>query len=489
MNRKFPCNILIDSKGNKHCLYYKDSAIYYSVYYSMDAVKEKILINKVLKNFICTISVEDDIYVLCETLNNDILLFINKGSGWDTVELKAFANINYAFPLEMFLLKGILNIIFCSKIQVNEYYSIHHAQYKNNNWNIFSVCRLYSKEPDDFYPSFAIGESMVDMVLTDNEDDRYKIVNYLYDSVINKWLKSDIVNLYNGNISTKLLPMTDDLFLIAYYRLNKMLTFFVFKKKKESKIAFLLYDTNKIELFSDKGIIDFKLEGKEILITHIDNNKIQSRYYDMQNKYFTKISKVSHRADISSLTYVRLLNNDGNKLILKESKICNINKYLEISELEQEDESYEIFSIDDATKNKQNDKSISDKIDLLSVKIAKLDDRLFKLIENTQNNNINETTTNETKIHFIEREKPVLKESDFKKKFMRIKPTAFKMDNSMSSDNILSKDNKPDLNIDMLKEKASLQKTLPMKDNLPDSLASIEKKENKFIKMIGSLFK
>lgn len=501
MNIKLPYNIIIDSKGNKYCLYYKESAIYCIVCDINNIIKETMLINKVYDYFICTISNDDIIYVLCEARNKDILLFINDDYGWHMNEISAFINISYMLPIEIFYLNDSIHIIYCSKLPIANYYNVHHAVKKKDNWEINNICKLFSKKINYSLPNILIKNKFMNMVCTFFDGKQLSLKHYMFDSLLEKWTEEEIVNLYDSDLRIKLLSTDKHLYLICYTVENNVLTFFIFKKDLSIESPFLLLDINKIELFNDKGLIVFELKEQILVISYLENNKLQKWNYDIQKKNLINEMKIPINYNATPLTYVKLIKNENLGVITKKEIICIVNEYLDMKETELGIENIKSINKGELAEKKGNNSTdyIINRIDLLSDKISELDEKLIKLITNNHGDNkdIPDYEQNEY-FYYDKEERMTLKDSNFKERFMKAKPMTFKLNNNLlSNEGLVSpnntinnsfNDNNSSIKVEEISNNDNelLNSKTEIKENI--TIAN-QKKENKLLKIIENFLK
>ena len=489
MNTNSSYYIIVNSKNIKTCFYYKDSAIYYNSIDNNNFGKEKVLINKVFENFICTISENDTIYILCEALNKDVLLFTNDGSGWNMNKISAFANITYFFPVKFFFINGNLNILFYSKPSLADYFNIYHAIRKKDRWEIFNICKLLSTEINQCISKTLIRNNIVNLVCTANNDNQIILKHFIYDSLTEKWYENKIINLYcNESLKITIQASYNEIYLICSFIENKDLNFLIFKKKNDLKSPFSLLDSNKIFFPYSVSLLHFELKDYTLKITDISDYKMRNWNYDLQRKIILSEIQLPHNFNTTKLRYVRLIKNIGFKESIEEDKIFSMDENSEMKEFQFKisntsplsGDKWESFETDsDSTTNE-----IVNRIESLSEKISKLDDKFMKLMESESKYNEYNSCNYDNKTSSINEERMPLKDSNFKEKFMKSKPKTFNLNDGVVLNGKFSDYIVPDKKKES-EEMGKVNKT----ENSAIKVEAVANEKNRFLKAIESLFK
>lgn len=484
------CSIIIDSKGNKHCLSYKETAIYYKTYNTDGLIKETMLINKVYNNFLFTLSADDIICVLCQARNKDIILFINDGNGWYMNEIPVIKNTYSLIPMGLYYFKGYIHIIYCNKLPVANYYDVHHIIGKKDKWHRYDICELYSKRLHSNYSIAAIKNNYINMVCTFFDGKQLSLKHYIFDATSELWNKREIVSLQNIDIKVKLLFSQENLYLICYSMESEVLTLFIFKKDLDFDSPFVLLDISKLKPFNGKDLIIPEFDKGILKISYIENNYYYLWHYDIQSKQWLMNSKAS-LDDKSSVSHVKAIKNSDTSEISYKESICSIADNLEIKALEVDINNIEVLNKNELIeKAKTNSTScLMEQIELLTQKITHLNERLNKM----ETNNYNETISKYMEIDYEDSTtiiKDTLKHSNFREKFMKSKPVSLKLDNT----SLLSGNNASTITPFFISNDNELQKDGEQVkgEKLPESINDItieQKNENKLVKIIKHLLK
>ncbi|MCK9217407.1 MAG: hypothetical protein M0P77_05760 [Firmicutes bacterium] len=489
MNIKHPYYIIVNSKGIKTYFYYKDSAIYYNSTDTDYSKIEKILVNKVSENFICTVSENDTICILCEALSKDILLFINDGSGWHMNKIPVFTNISHVFLIDMFFIKDNFNILFYGKMPLIDYFTIFHAIRKKDRWEIINVCKIFSTEVNRESFKILVKNDIINLICTSNNNNQIVLKHYIYDSSIEKWYENRIINIYcNNSLKIKMQAVYNEVYLVCFFIENNNLTFLIFKKNNDLKSPFSLLDSSKITISNNIGLFYFDLKDYVLKITSITDYKMQSWNYDLQSKDLLSETKLSHNYSIAELRYIELVKNLGKGELIKEEKIFIINDNFEVKEFQ--------FSITNTTSLSDNKlyafgkesgnqtDCIINRIDFLSEKISNLDNKLMKLIDVEPKVNYYKNCKHNNQTYSIIERKVPLNDSRFKEKFMKSKPGTFKL-----NDGVLLKGKFSDHIISDEKKSMGLSENNDKTGSEAVKVEAVINEKNRFLKVIESLFK
>lgn len=498
MNNIKSYSFVIDSKDNKYCFFYCKAAIFCKTRDANNLVKETILIDKVYNNFLCSISRDDIIYLLCQARNKDMLLFINREYGWHMNEIPVIKNIGALIPMCLFHLNDSIHIIYCSRLPIDNYYDVYHIIGKKDKWQKNNICELFSKNMHSNSFSILTKNNFINMVCTFFDGKQVSLKHYIFDAISEKWDNREIVNLQNSDIKVNLLSSDETLYLICYSIENEVLTLFIFKKYMDFDSPFILLDISKLKPFNGKDLIIFELEKNILKISYIEKNYYYLWNYDIYSKKLLINSQVSFDEKLS-VSHVKMIKNSNSSEISYKDLICNIDDNLEIKALEVDLNNIETINKNESMERaKTNSTScLMEQIDILTKKIMHLNERLNDMKINNYNEIISKYDENDYN-HFNDSNniiKSTLKQSKFRERFMRSKPISLKLD----STSLLSINNgnsfTPEINYNNDKDNDYKFQTDKSQKNNEESAENLngnvigQNKENKILKIIRQLLK
>ena len=419
--------ILLESRGNKFCIYFENSAIYCKTIDSDGKAKEIILVDSVYDNFFCSKSQEDNIYLLCLARNKNFLLFIYDGQGWHMEELnlrKAFGNI---IPLGLFALADGINIIFAKKLTIEGYYDIYQLKKGKDDWEKIFVCEMYSRTPRDSM-DIKMGFGMLHMITALYDGENLFLKYYYYNIRNKKWLSIPIVNLNNTNINIKASIFENKLNLFCYSIGNNVLDLFYFAKQVSSGSSFSLVDIIKISPAPKDLDMVIELNNEILKVSYVEKNFYIENLYNMALKKWEIINKIPLK-EFTNLNYIKLLTDSFNMDIEEKELLCSISDNLELYLPENKTHNDTYASVKDEILNPNAASLILDQIELLSEKIEDLNGKINEFKEKEYSKEIIPLREKEQQIHH-EINPPILKESNFKERFMKAKPTSIKFESS-----------------------------------------------------------
>lgn len=489
MHIEHPYYIVVNSKDVKTNFYYKDSAIYYNSTDTNYSKTAKILVNKVSDNFICTISENDTIYVLCETLNKDILLFTNDGSGWNMNNVPVFTNISHIFLIDMFFIKDSFNIFFYGKMPLIDYVTIFHAIRKKDRWEIINVCKIFSAEINRESSKILVKNDIINLICTSNYNNQIVLKHYIYDFLIEKWYENRVINVYCKNgLKIKMQTFCNEVYLVCSFIENNSLTYLIFTKNNDLKSPFSLLDSDKITLSNNMGLFYFDIKDYSLRITGIADYKMQCWNYDLQSKNLLNETKSSHNYNIKELRYIEMVANLGKGDLAKDEKIFIIDENFKVREFQLGNTNTtslpdKMLSVSERESGNSTD-SIINRIDFLSEKISNLDSKLMELMDAESKYNYYKSSKHSNQNYPIIERKLPSRDSKFKERFMKSKPATFRLD-----DGVLLKGKFPEHIVSEEKKSGELIENKNKAENESAKVGTVISEKNWFLKAIDSIFK
>jgi len=425
--------------------------------------KETILVSDVYDNFFYSKSHDDNIYLLCEGKARNFLFLTFDHNGWHIEELnlrKEFGNITL---LGLFALSDGVHIVFAKKLLLEYYFDLYLLTKSNDEWEKSFICEIYSKTVKNSEIIKMTGYNNLHLISTLYDGQSLSLSYFLYESTNSRWSHIPIVNLNYDDIYISTSIHDCNLNLYCYNFDNRTLNIYYFSKNLLANSAFSLVDIIKLNNVSEDVLLVIDIISDTLKIKYIYNNFYHESNYNIITKQWISFKKIP-LYQLPVLHYVKIIKDTSDNDFEEIKNICSISDMLEIGV------PYDNMVILDDEKNiKDNDtfsntSLILDHMNLLTEKIEDLSRKLSELESKKVNKKLYESKY-EDDIDYHKEHHQVLKQSNFKEKFMNSKPRTIKLESSPVLTGVLS-------NVD-----TSLPKTRDNEDETPD--ANIDNKTNR----------
>lgn len=418
---------LIITKDNKFNIYYEKSALYCKMIDSNGNLKETMLINGVYQNFLFTKSYDDSINLLCQSKNGDYMLLTYDSDGWHIEELSLKKDLGTITPLGVFSLITGICIVFAKKLLVESYYDLFLLIKEDNEWKKTFICEIYSKTFDYSQIIKMSDYNNLHLISALSDGNTLSLKYYNYDVSTLKWSVAPIVSLNDADVFIKTLISNNNLNLFCYGYTNDTLNVFYFSKHLNLKDSFSLIDIIKLNPAHREVNLSFKIVSNDILkISYIYNNYYYDHDYSLEMKKWINFRKIPLH-QLPPLFYVRKIEGNNNDLS-ETDEICSLDDNLELI-LPYEKNNTNETTVDENGKQLDNSKIILDLINVMSEKLEALNLKLNHLEEKKiRNSPVQHENPNNQNSY-----KPIhhnLKQSNFREKFMKYKPTTLKLESN-----------------------------------------------------------
>ncbi|MFA7572175.1 MAG: hypothetical protein WCY24_00500 [Lutispora sp.] len=420
--------ILLESRGNKFCIYYKNATIYCKTIDFDGMAKEIILIDSVYENFLYSKSQEDNIYLLFQGRNKNFLLFTYDGEGWHMEELLLRKNFSNIIPLGLFILMDGMHIIYAKKLPIENYYDLFQLKKEKDEWEKTFICEIYSKKIESSLDIKATGYDMVHIVSTFYDGEASSLNYYNYSINNSKWLNIPIVNLNHNNIYIKVLIHENKLNVFCYNIDNSTLNLFYFTKHLSKDSSFSLIDIIKLSQVPKGLDLVMELNDDILKISYMGTDHYWENYYNISQKKWEKTNQISLN-EFPNLHYAKIIYDNFNLNIEEKEAICLISDKLKVS-LPEIKSDYDTEAVTEAANlDSRSAALILGQINILSEKIEDLNKKLNKSKEKDFYKE--PLPMKEDKCQDTHNTHPQpLRESNFKERFMNRKPTSIKLESS-----------------------------------------------------------
>lgn len=420
--------VILESRGNKFCIYYKNSAIYCKTVDFDGRVKESILIDSVYDNFLYSKSQEDNIYLLCQGRNKNFLLFIFDGEGWHMEELYLRKELGSIIPLSLFALTDGIHIIYAKKLSVEYYYDLFQLRKSKNEWEKNFICEIYSKAKGFSLDIKMTDYNMLHMISTLYNGETSSLNYYNYTVKNEQWVYMPIVNLSHSNIFIKTLLYNDSLHLFCYSFDNDNLNLFYFTKYLKGESSFSLIDIIKISSIQRNSDMVMDILNDTLIISYINNNTYFENHYNILFKKWEK-SDLIPLGQLPALHYTKIITDSCDSNLEEKEVICSISDKLDILMPFNQTVSINENDLEEKNINSKTAALLLDHINLLTEKIEALDKKINKYEDKEFYND--RVVRREAEGNISRKPSPpILKESNFKENFMKYKPASLKLDSS-----------------------------------------------------------
>ena len=477
---------LIKTKDNKFNIYYEKSALYCKMIDVHGNIRETMLINGVYQNFLFTKSHDDNISLLCQSKNGDYMLLTYDCEGWHIEELSLRKDFGTIIPIGIFAFTNGIYIVFAKKLLIESYYDLFLLIKKDNEWKKSFICEIYSKTFEYSQILKMSDYNRLHLICALSDGNTLSLKYSLYDASALKWSITPIVNLNNDDIFIKTSIDNNNLNLFCYGYTDDTLNVFYFSKHLNSTDSFSLIDIIKLTPAHRDIDITLNMMSKGVLkISYIHNNYYYDYDYSLYEKKWNSSRKISLH-HLPPLFYIKIIeNNNGD--ISESEKICSLSNDLELILPYEETKTNE--NIFDGNSHRiDNSTIILDLINVMSEKLEELNHKLDHLEERkilssyVEPDNFKDYNSYKT-LH------PTMKQSNFREKFMKSKPTTLKLESSTllsgTNEKIEFLTSKEIENINNSKDNTS-DKKLNKKEAFPEEGLS---KTSSFIKSFTNWFR
>ncbi|HHY78706.1 MAG TPA: hypothetical protein GX498_09445 [Clostridiales bacterium] len=418
---------LIITKDGKFNIYFEKSALYCKMIDLQGNIKETMLINGVYQNFHLTKSHNDSINLLCQSINGDYMLLTYDSEGWHIEELSLKKDFGTIIPLGIFALINGICIVFAKKLLVESYYDLFLLTRENNEWKKSFICEIYSKTLD--YSQFIKMSDYNNLHLISalSDGNILSLKYYNYDASILKWSSTPIVNLNGKDVFIKTSISNNILNLFCYDYTNDILNVFCFSKHLNIKDSFSLVDIIKLNPAHRDVDLTFNITSDNLLrISYRHNNYYYNHNYSLDMKKWINYTKIPVY-QLPPLFYVKKIESNDNNLS-EIDEICSLDNNLELI-LPYEKNNINENTIDEDNKQIDNSKILLDLINVMSEKLEALNLKLNHLEEKKIINTSAEPEVSNNQ-NLLKPIQPNLKQSNFREKFMKYKPTTLKLEST-----------------------------------------------------------
>jgi len=480
--------IIIESRGNKLYIYYDNSAIYCRIVDFNGKSKETILVSNVYENFFYTKSHDDNIYLLCEGKAKNYLFLTYDNNGWHIEELNLRKDYGNITPLELFALTDGIHIVFAKKLLLENYFDLYLLKKSNNEWEKSFICEIYSKTLKSSEIIKMTGYNNIHLISTLYDGQSLTLSYFLYDAANTRWSHNPIVNLNYDDLYIITSVNDNNLNLFCYNYENKTLNIYYFSKHLLLNTAFSLIDIIKLNNISKDIPLIIDIIGNNLVVKYIHSNCYHENIYSITAKQWTNFKKVP-LYQLPVLNYVKIIKDISYDEFEERKNICSISDTLEIG---QPYDNMDIVNADKASKDNDslnNTSLILNHMNLLTEKIEDLSRKLNELenkkpFERKYEDNMDyheenqhiyrhvkdeddidyhgeqhsvlrehknknnpeyskeksqaQSITIEDEKDYLEEQRPMLKHSNFREKFMNSKPRTIKLDSSPVLTGVLS---------------------------------------------------
>lgn len=295
--------LLEDSRSNKILIFYKENALYSNLIKVGYQPTETILIRDVCNNYVASIDTNDKVFIACYTNEGNVALISGNDLHWeleDTISMPKEIDI---ILLELFIIKGVIHVIYATCLPIKNYYNIYHIYFINNTWKKENIAEIHSSALLESYSCSLSSDGVIHFVSIYNDRKAYFIKYSSFNSSMLKWVSSIVSNLNNNHIHLNLLNDGKNLHLICY--------------SLEEKIFIYYYFINKginCDSFEFEFITKFRLQDVNFQpVFYILNNSIFMAFIAGENYYEYILNDKIKEWE----TYFKLpLNNKINKIRL-----------------------------------------------------------------------------------------------------------------------------------------------------------------------------
>lgn len=318
--------IIEDSSRNRFLFYYSGSSVCCKELSKDGITRDTIIASQVNENFLVTIDIQDNIYVVCLNKDNGLYLLTYMNKEWKLDQKLTVQGSGSIYLLSLFANNGAVHLLYAKHMAIANFYNIYHL-YKpaspssfhlNTSWKKNNVGEVYAENLNNAYSSVMTKDGQLHLV---NEwyDGSSFVINYSwYDVEGDTWRKKPITTLFKKDISVFLLYEDYLLHLLCYTYDEDMSAVFYYNKKEGTSKDFEFVCVDKIKT-AQAVPPAFHVDGGALYFSWVFNNNYGQYLLNKDQKQWAKKqdSPIPAGDNVQLVEYMR--NRKGKALIGKRS--------------------------------------------------------------------------------------------------------------------------------------------------------------------------
>jgi hypothetical protein len=318
--------IIEDSSRNRFLFYYSGSSVCCKELSKDGITRDTIIASQVNENFLVTIDIQDNIYVVCLNKDNGLYLLTYMNKEWKLDQKLTVQGNGSIYLLSLFTSNGAVHLLYAKHMAIAKFYNIYHlykptsssSSHLNTAWKKNNVGEVYAENLNNAYSSVMTKDGQLHLV---NEwyDGSSFVINYSwYDAEADAWRKKTITTLFKKDISVFLLYEDYLLHLLCYTYDEDVSAVFYYNKKEGAGKDFEFVCVDKIKT-SQPVPPAFHADGGALYFSWVFNSNYGQYLLNKDQKQWMKKqdNPIPAGDNVQLVEYMR--NRKGKALIGKKS--------------------------------------------------------------------------------------------------------------------------------------------------------------------------